>query len=334
MSKLNAVINPQLELMNSLLLTSKYNEITKPIIGDGLMSESNTPYIAAIKEHFLPYADHSVYSLIEQMIPDGFTFSRPVELALSLDDNLKVVRQLSNMCIEYCGGQNRINELLELIKDIGHKVDYMNFYNKHKDFYASYLNELNSKIKPISIVNTIESFYGKGQRSYNLVLSSLMTGCFGLVFHNKDETGDDVFSVLSINNLHSDIALLLHELSHPFVNPLTEKYRTEVEKYSAAYEYLKQYKLHGFRSGYGDWEECVNEHLVRTSTIHMLNKLGFMDLAEKNLSNDLNSGYRFIPALLQAFDHYENNRDRYKTFDLFYAELIQRFQLNLEEKNL
>lgn len=188
MSELNAVINPQLELMNSLLLTSKYNEITKPIIGSGLMSESNTPYIAAIKEHFLPYADHSVYSLIEQMIPDGFTFSRPVELALSLDDNLKVVRQLSNMCIEYCGGQNRINELLELIKDIGHKVDYMNFYNKHKDFYASYLNELNSKIKPISIVNTIESFYGKGQRSYNLVLSSLMTGCFGLVFQNKDKT--------------------------------------------------------------------------------------------------------------------------------------------------
>ena len=331
MRELTAVINTQLELMNSLLLTSKYNEITKPVIGYGLMSEIETPYTTAIKEYFRPFSDHPIYTLIAQMIPDGFTFSRPVELALSLDNYLQVARQLSTICIEYCGGKNRINELLELMRDFADKANYHRFINTHKCFYTPYLHELNTQIKPIPLINIIEKFYGENQHSYSLVLSSLMIGCFGLHFQNKEKKESDVITVLSVDNLHSDVAFLLHELSHPFINPLTEKYRSEIEKYNATYDYLKQYKLHGFKSGYSDWEECVNEHLVRASTIHMLNKLGFTDIAKQNLNNDLDSGYRFIPALLQAFEHYERNRDRHKTFDLFYTELLQRFELSSEK---
>lgn len=38
MKAFNVQVNPYLEFMNSILLTSRYNEMTKPYIGYGLMN--------------------------------------------------------------------------------------------------------------------------------------------------------------------------------------------------------------------------------------------------------------------------------------------------------
>ena len=49
MRRINVHVNPYLEFMNSILLTSKYNEMTKPFIGYGLMVEDENKYTLAIK---------------------------------------------------------------------------------------------------------------------------------------------------------------------------------------------------------------------------------------------------------------------------------------------
>jgi len=46
MKSIHFGINPNLELMNSILLTGKYNEMTKLFIGYGLMTEECNPYTA------------------------------------------------------------------------------------------------------------------------------------------------------------------------------------------------------------------------------------------------------------------------------------------------
>ena len=52
MKKINVYINSYLEYMNSILLTSRYNEITEPYIGYGLMTKEENEYTTRIK-HFL-----------------------------------------------------------------------------------------------------------------------------------------------------------------------------------------------------------------------------------------------------------------------------------------
>ena len=101
------------------------------------------------------------------------------------------------------------------------------------------------------------------------------------------------------NELSLSAGVLFHEYSHPFINPLTDKYYDLVQTYDYAYEKLKKYKLPAFLSGYDDFKECVNEHFVRAIAIHLMKKINQKETADELLRDDLNSGYKFIPGILK-----------------------------------
>lgn len=135
----------------------------------------------------------------------------------------------------------------------------------------------------------------------------------------------DLFSVFSTDNFSLSPAILFHEYSHPFINPLTEKYSDIANQYQAAYEALKKYKLPDFQSGYGDWQECINEHLVRAMTIHLTQKCNLTELADQLRNNDLYRGYRYIPLILERYEFYDKNRTNYTDFESFYPEVLRVF---------
>lgn len=87
-------------------------------------------YTEAIKCFFEKYRYNPVYSYIEAMIPMGFTFSRPVELALSLgtSKDFSIQHSLSELCIKYCGGSKKIHELLHLLKALEMETGYFSFF--------------------------------------------------------------------------------------------------------------------------------------------------------------------------------------------------------------
>lgn len=329
MKKINVQVNPYLEFINSILLTSRYNEITKTFIGYGLMVEDENKYTIAIKNFFKPYTNNSIYTKIEELIPNGFTFSRPVELMLSLGNSSDFSRQylLTELCIQYCGGIDTIDDLLKQLKAFWDKTGYAEFYESVKHVYDPIIERVSASLSEYPFADIIESEYGKSQNSYNYVLSSLMKGNFGICFYNQNTEKSDLFSVFSTDDFSLSPAVLFHEYSHPFINPLTDKNYDIAQKYIDSYEELKHYKLPNFQSGYGDLKECINEHLVRAMSIHLLNKINQTELANKLLNNDLYCGYKFIPQILERYDYYDMNRDKYNTFEQFYPELLGAFDL-------
>ena len=331
--KINVQINPNLEFINSILLTSKYNEITKPYIGYGLMNEESNQYTDTVKDFFGKYQTSTIYNEIEAMIPNGFTFGRPVELMLSLGDSKDFSMQypLSELCIQYSGGVEKITSLLNQLNDFSKETKYFEFFETIKSYYDPYLQKADNYLQTVPFIPMIEDFYGKEQNSYNFIFSVLMVGHFGIQFFDKKNMSADLFSVFCPDNRDNieeifSAGIIFHEFSHPFINPLTEKYNHVAEKYSDAYERLKRYKLPDYKSGYGDWQECINEHFVRASAIYLLSKCERKEDAKRFLENDLYCGYKYIPAILELYNHYDNNRKKYKTFDEFYPTLLKVFE--------
>ena len=320
-------VNPYLEFINSILLTSKYNEITSSFVGYGLMTEEINEYTSAIITFFEGYHDEKVYKLIESMIPKGFTFSRPVELMLSLGNskNFKMQFTPSNLCVEYCGGFSMINQLLEELKIFADKSSFFRFHEGIKKYYSPVVAQIKQELQKYPFISLLEQEYGKIQNSYNYILSCLMKGNYGISFINQETLTADMFSVFSTDSFSLSPGVLFHEYSHPFINPLTEKYSAVTEKYKDAYELLKAYKLPNFESGYGDWQECINEHLVRAMSIHLLKKCHLDDMATKFLNNDLFCGYKYIPLILERYEFYDNHRNIYKNFEEYYPELLGVF---------
>lgn len=335
MKQIDVQVNPNLEYMNSILLTSRYNEITKKHIGYGLMNENVNEYTNHIRCFFEKYLDDPIYSYIESLIPNGFTFSRPVELMLSLGDNMDFVRQypLSDLCIKYCGGLPTIHNLLDMLKTFERKTGYFTFFEQTKNYYDLIIDRAREVVNKYPYISLLENEYGTEQNSYNYVITSLMVGNFGIYFVDESTKKTSMFSVFTTDDFSISPSILLHEFSHPFINPLTERYADAVKEYENTYELLKQYKLPGFRSGYGDWNECVSEHFVRAMVIHLLQKCGLTDMADQMLNNDLGLGYKYIPFILEQYQYYDNNRNVYPDFESFFPILLKVFSQNIEKQS-
>ena len=332
MKEIQVQINPYLEYINSILLTGKYNEITTPVVGYGLMNDEENDYTTAIKSYFAVYRNHPIYAFIEEMIPEGFTFARPVELALSMgeDTDFSAKYKLSDFCVTCCGGMTTIEELLRLLRGFAKEVDFCSLYEKEKGFYGTYLEKAHQVAEAHPYVILLEQEYGREQESYRLVISSLMKGNFGIVFEDKNTKQSHLHAVLSTDGFSISPNILFHEFSHPFINPLTEKYAEIVVSYQEAYKRLKPYKLPDFQSGYGDWKECVNEHLVRAMVIHLLHKCNLYEEAKEQLRQDLYCGYKYIPMLLESYEYYDGNREIYPNFESYYPEVLKVFAMDFE----
>ena len=340
MKKINIGINPNLEFINGILLTSKYNELTKPFIGYGLMTEEINQYTEAIKQFFSRYKTSEIYNTIENMLPNGFTFSRPVELMLSLGNSKDFIIQypLSDLCVQYCGGMKNILSFLKQLYEFSNETNYFEFFETIKSYYDAYLPKVENHVQAYPVISTLENIYGKEQNSYNYIVSNLMVGNFGINFFSKENMKSDLFSVFCLYDVSDNqetnefnrgalsLNVLFHEFSHPFINPLTEKYYNIAEEYSSSYELLAKYKLPDYKSGYGDWQECINEHFVRAMAIYLLTKCDRKEWADKYLKDDLYCGYRYIPAILELYKYYEDNRAKYKTLDDFYPSLLNVFK--------
>ena len=67
------------------------------------------------------------------------------------------------------------------------------------------------------------------------------------------------------------------------INPLTESNLALVNEYKEIHEELEKYKSEF--SGYGDWEECVNEHIVRALSIHLSKKYFDIDFTNRRIES-------------------------------------------------
>ena len=111
-----------------------------------------------------------------------------------------------------------------------------------------------------------------------------------------------------------------HEFSHPFVNPLTSEHSDAVASLSRVFDTLPE----GARKVCGEWEECVNENIVRAVTTHLAFEDG-LEVGQAALERELDRGAVFVPALLDLVRDYDASRDRYPTLASYYEKLLTAF---------
>ncbi|WP_283692848.1 DUF4932 domain-containing protein [Clostridium perfringens] len=335
MRDLKIEVNKNLELMNIILLTIRYSEILSERFGFKVdfVDYSNEKYIRDIKDYFQKYSDHEIYIKLEEMIKDGFFLGRPMVFALALDneEGADFKYEISEFNIKLSGGIKKLEEFRVLFNSFKEETKFDDFFSKVEVYYKDDLEYFNRILEKYNFINNLEEFSGNKNTNYNFVMSNLSKYNFGfdlnkdkekyinIVFNLSIFLGDAIF----IDNDYDICNLIFHELSHPVINPLTESNLALVNKYKEIHEELEKYKSEF--SGYGDWEECVNEHIVRALSIHLSKKYFDIDFTNRRIEFDYNLGYRYIKEIVSKLEEYEKNRNRYKSIDEFYPELIKVF---------
>jgi hypothetical protein len=127
--------------------------------------------------------------------------------------------------------------------------------------------------------------------------------------------------------------IVWHEFSHSFVNPITEQYKDEVNKYSKLYLPIIGNDVSGSQL-YFYWEYYVDENIVRAVVDKfdedLIEQESGKDVAEKLLSgtlfyNDIKQGCIYVEGIYNLLGTYEQNRDKYPTFADFYPVILNYF---------
>ena len=330
----NVSVDPRIELLSAVQLLSDYP----------LLTQSDFQYKREMINYFSPFKSHPAVTKFIEMSKRDFNYEAPptAMLFLSNPPELKIVTSFTDYIIGRAGGKENLESFIEALRDFAIKSNFMDFFNAHKDFYALLIKDTETKLGNYKDVAVLESFYGISKNSYNIILTPISADGYGPRIE-IEPSKFDIYAIIGAGYIKDNKPiyspeplrrLVWHEFSHSFVNPITEKYRNEVNKYSKLFLPIKDIME---RYAYGEWETCVNEHIIRAVVAKFNEKVIGQDadgvigqvvgqlVAEKMLSYEVEIGFVYIRGIYELLNVYENNRDKYPTFEDFYPEILNYF---------
>lgn len=329
------LFEPSIEVYNG-----KYNIFVNPaveclgvafILGDFKFNRprSNRDYIEMVQERFKEYKDHEFVKYIRYVVEETetyFIYSQPIQMALDVIENKKPTKEFLS---ENCASMQIFDDFKRLFIKFVKDINFNQFFNEMSGFYIEIINQYINDLKQYTPSEYLFDFLGMSSKNLNVMLMVGVTSsnygikrgknlyCCARPYHESRSLGKiDYFY-----NKADASTLLLHEFAHSFINPLTAKYRKDVNKMD-----INKFKEALDKNTYGDhYETVINETIIRA--IECL-------YVKKYLPNDYESfkqgyiedGFVYIPQLEKLYEEYLSNRDKYKTIKQFYPKIIEFFK--------
>jgi hypothetical protein len=245
---------------------------------------------------------------------------------------------------------------LKILSQFYVNANVQNFLKKNNQFYQGAITEAESHLSK-SLIPTMEEYFGETNPNYKLII--IPNSPFGMGFGASVGTENNkiLYQIISpandiesLKNL-SDYKefgysgkdadkyyrdLVAHEFCHSFITPIIqqEKYLKEINETDSLF--VPELDSIMTKQSYGNWWSFVNEHLVRLASIRISKKMGIKDLNEMRNDNVVVKKFILIPDAEKLMIEYENNREKYPTFNHFLPKLIDQFKnytrQDIEEK--
>jgi len=324
-------VSPGIELISIVQTISDY-----PSVFGFLMQEDSLKYKAEVADKFVPFKNHPAVIWFNRisMQPGKMNFSAPSNLMLHTDENLNVHTdlKLDDFVLSRIGGIDSLKYFLGLLRDFAEQTSFINFFNKHNGFYSDLIDGTIFQIDSIDHIKELENFYGMRQKSYNIILVPLYShvGFGNSLIHTNGER--EIFDTMGPQKIKNGFPffgdneylkyITRHEFSHPFINPLTEKYWNSIKGYYKNYDLIPD---NARQNVCGDWQECINEFIIRAITVH----LGFQESSEigsRMYAKEKSRGVCNLDKLLGTLKAYSEKRTEYPNFDSFYMNLLEDFK--------
>lgn len=324
-------VSPNVELISIVQTIGQY-----PTVFGFLMAQDTSEYKTDVLNHFKPYQQHPAVLMFDRLSlqPRMLNFSAPSNIMLYTDKSFRLREdiELDDFVIKRAGGMDSLRVFLDLLRDFALRSSFNQFFHEHQDFYSRMVDKTIENLGPINYISELESFYGVSQNAYNIILVSLyhFVG-YGnsLLCENKKRELYNTMGPQKVSDnepFFGDLDymkyMIRHEFSHPFINPLTEKYWDYLKEYDQNFDSLPEIAR---KNICGDWQECVNEFTIRAITT----QLAFNESEEAGQQAyeiEKACGVSNLDSLLECIRYYQMNRDTYTTLESYYLNIFEVFK--------
>lgn len=323
--KIKVVVDERVELITVMQLLYEY-----PLVG-----KADIRYRQEVQDYFGRHANDSSVLYFLRIAEQYFSFVKPINYTLHYSiPAFKQVEQFSaheNIDFGFAQHVDSLKLYIKAVKQFYEATNFHAFFVAHKAFYDSLVFPIQQKIDSTHLARALEGFYGLKQHSYTLIVSPLFIDA-GMSTWIQTVKGNDLYSIIGSNTDSKgfpdfDIRwlvqyLVVHEFSHPFTNPLVDKYYTALEKDSCLFAPIKKTMK---REGNATWKTTLQEILNRACEI-TLDKLLFGKAdADSVLADYTAKQYRYLPGLLPVIEDYAQKWDKHKSLEGVMPEVIRYF---------
>lgn len=326
-NELEIRVDRRTELLAIIEIISNYR-IKYPFL---LEKYGNENYVLEIENQFKDFKNHKVIQLFNYLTLNyDFCFSTPIQLFLQLNEDFSLSVIHDEPFKTKLQGDTKVLDLLSLLPIFAQEIDFNGYYKNNEHRYRKFIDNVKSQLTGLEIVKFMNNYYGiENSKRFIVNLIPWRTyGCYGthngnelytnLCCHHRSKTEDDIYP--ADDKIFNYSSFLVHEFSHSFINPLTNKYLLIQDDDPVFSDIRDKMAELGYRSN----KAILNDHIVRAITLRYL-FLHRTDISYYNqqLETDENWGFSYIRNILQSLKTYENNRTQYKIMDDFYPLLIQ-----------
>lgn len=296
------------------------------------------PSVDESAERFKGYGDHPVVRLTADLDAGGFDFVTRDQFLMNLSDppELRPRLPLSRRGIKNPGDAEKLEGWLDGLRDFSSRSGFPAHFAAQEQTLAPYLAKLQEAFGRVAPVEKLERYTGLDFRgTYALVVSpyagpggpandivELDDGSYAIhtLFGPHDVVkGRPVFDIASIQST------MWHELSHGVLDTMALIYREDIERSKPLFKRL-------VFPCYGDWNQCVKEHMVRAVETRLLAQEFGEEAARINVEQEEKEGFRYLRAFVDSLAEYESDRRRYPTMVDFYPRWIDLLGRILEKE--
>lgn len=320
--RVNICVDPRLELLASIELNSGFYNIV----------DYHSEYKNDMKKYFRSVRNHQVIKMFRSLSKEGLYVDVPPDFMLHLSKvpDLEIEYEIDDELINLFTRDDRTTDLfLQNLRNYAMQANLQLFFDQQDNYYWEKINNMKSIISKRDYVKDIEDYYGIKQSSYNIIISPLFEGNYGL----RLPSNDNRFNLYAViggsdykdNQDNSDDVLrdlIWHEFSHSFINPITDKYIDLIENSEVNFESIKEDMR---EQGYTSWYTTINEHIIRAVTVRLTEIVYGEDAANKLIYEEKEKGFIYIDSLCSLLQYYENHRDEHSTIEHYYPYLLEAF---------
>lgn len=286
----------------------------------GFSQFEGSDYMEKQINHFEKFKDHEVFNIARRMALEGFQYDAiPSALYLFNDDlTLKEGLIVDDSLLERAGGMEELESFMVALYDFRKVSDYDTYFLSNSPLYQEYLERAENYINTSSMFEVFSNFYGNVSGEIRITITPECNHGYGCSNKYKDRV--ELLPTLTVSNYYKDyIGFLLHEFSHPYVNPETNKRSEAVINTEKLFS-----KISGQMSSkaYNSWEIALNEHIVRANTIYMMGQIYGDNATKTYIEREKKDGFIYIESIYKSIRYYEENRDIYKDFSQYFDTLV------------
>ena len=307
--KIDIEVDKKCELLSVLKYCSgKLNELH--------LTEDEIYTNFAQKIELIPFCKNFVNEFASMLEECRLSYGRDISLFLRMKNFQLSEQDFSNLTLSI-EQKKRILDIFQKLPQFIDESQFDNFISNNQNYYNTKISKFASKLSTQNIENFLIKFYGKRLCNINIkifIQPVLEKGNFGFNIHNTP----CVIKSNKINEQFANDTLIVHEISHYFINQKTKHLGIDFEKINLSNNSIPK--------AYKKQSTILNEMIVRAIEIVYCYEY-YQTKADELIKRHKDIGFNIENLATQFYKNYKNNI----CCDSFFYDVIHNHIKNIME---